>query len=30
LLTRKRGFWKFGLVLGGAGLVIAASGLLIH
>jgi hypothetical protein len=30
LLTRKRGFWQFGLVLGAAGLVIAASGLLIH
>jgi hypothetical protein len=30
LLTRKRIFWYFGLVLGAAGLVIAASGLLIH
>jgi hypothetical protein len=30
LLTRKRLFWFFGLVLGTAGLVIAASGLLIH
>jgi len=30
LLTRKRFFWYFGLVLGAAGLVIAASGLLIH
>ena len=30
LLTRKRFFWMFGLVLGTAGLVIAASGLFIH
>jgi hypothetical protein len=30
LLTRKRAFWHFGLGLGVAGLVIAASGLLIH
>lgn len=30
LLTRKKMFWAFGLVLGTAGLVIAASGLLIH
>jgi len=30
LLTRKKGFWRFGLVLGAAGLAIAASGLLIH
>lgn len=30
LLTRKKIFWAFGLVLGTAGLVIAASGLLIH
>jgi hypothetical protein len=30
LLTRKKAFWLFGLVLGGAGVVIAATGLLIH
>jgi hypothetical protein len=30
LLTRKRLFWAMGLVLGAAGVVIAASGLLIH
>jgi hypothetical protein len=30
LLTRKRIFWYFGLVLGAGGLVIAGSGLLIH
>jgi len=30
LLTRKRGFWQFGLVLGAVGLVIAVTGLLIH
>jgi hypothetical protein len=30
LLTRKKLFWAMGLVLGAAGVVIAASGLLIH
>lgn len=30
LLTRKKFFWAFGLVLGAAGVVIAATGLLIH
>jgi len=30
LLTRKRAFWAFGLVLGTAGFVIAATGLLIR
>ena len=30
LLTRKKGFWIFGLALGTAGFVIAATGLLIH
>src|ERR1700675_1708378 len=30
LLTRKKLFWAFGLLLGAAGTLIAASGLLIH
>jgi hypothetical protein len=30
LLTRKKGFWIFGLGLGAAGVVIAVTGLLIH
>jgi len=30
LLTRKRAFWMLGLLLGGAGVAIAATGLLIH
>jgi len=30
LLTRKKLFWVFGLILGAGGLVIAASGLLVH
>jgi hypothetical protein len=30
LLTRKKAFWVFGMVLGAAGTVIAVTGLLIH
>jgi hypothetical protein len=30
LLTRKKAFWFFGLLLGTAGVVIAATGLLVH
>jgi hypothetical protein len=30
LLTRKKAFWVFGMVLGAAGTVIAMTGLLIH
>jgi hypothetical protein len=30
LLTRKKAFWVFGLLLGTAGVVIAATGLLVH
>lgn len=30
LLTKKKGFWFAGIVLGGVGLVVAASGFLVH
>jgi Domain of unknown function (DUF4337) len=30
LLTRKKGFWFAGIVLGGVGLAVAASGFLVR